>query len=260
MMDKPSSKRRRTDAATALSKPFKSPLRRTAPTNTDDTPSKSVASRTPEDTEVTATPTIPVEANSISNSPDRTTTPVPPKRKRVLQLFPQFPPQSFRTSDPEVLELQKQHREIKSKVDALIEELEIATQALNLETNPKYIEIPTLITKWRLASQDAADEVFIGAKERVNRMGGMAAWKEQSKRDATRWDFDEESREREHVDEEEEGVDNYGDGDSSGHQLNKNDVEESQDEEFTMEFMLKSLHVDPKLIGFDTKGQNWIKS
>ncbi|KAJ5945182.1 hypothetical protein N7516_005350 [Penicillium verrucosum] len=226
-MDKPSSKRRRTDAATALSKPFKSPLRRTAPTNTDDTPSKPVASRTTEDTEVTATPTIPVEANSISNSPDSTTTP---------------------------------HREIKSKVDALIEELEIATQALNLETNPKYIEIPTLVTKWRLASQDAADEVFAGAKERVNRMGGMAAWKEQSKRDATRWDFDEESREREHVDEEEEGVDNYGDVDSSGHPLNKNDIEESQDEEFTMEFMLKSLHVDPKLIGYDTKGQKWIKS
>ncbi|KAF4761706.1 hypothetical protein N7455_003306 [Penicillium solitum] len=259
-MDKPSSKRRRTDAATALSKPFKSPLRRPAPTNTDDTPSKPVAPRTTEDTEVPATPTIPVETNSISNSPDPTTNPVPPKRKRVPQLFPQFPSQSFQTSDPEILELQKQHREIKSKVDTLINELEIATQALNLETNPKYIEIPTLITKWQLASQDAADEVFAGAKERVNGMGGMAAWKERSKRDATRWDFDEEKREREHVDEEEEGVDNYGDENSSGHPLNKNDVEENQDEEFTMEFMLKSLHVDPKLIGYDTKAQKWIKS
>ncbi|KAJ5207872.1 hypothetical protein N7449_002251 [Penicillium cf. viridicatum] len=258
-MDTPSSKRRRTDAATALSKPFKSPLRRPAPTHTDDTPSKPVAPRTTEDTEVSATPTIPVEPNSISNSPDPTTTPVPPTRKRVLQLFPQFPSQSFQTSDPEILELQKQHREIKSKVDALLNELEIATQALNLETNPKYIEIPTLITKWRLASQDAADEVFVGAKERVNGMGGMAAWKERSKRDATRWDFDE-NREREHVDEEEEDAENYGDGDSSGHPLNNNNVEESQDEEFTMEFMLKSLHVDPKLIGYDTKAQKWIKS
>ncbi|CAI7596381.1 unnamed protein product [Penicillium palitans] len=258
-MDKQSSKRRRTDAATALSKPFKSPLRRPAPTNTDDTPSKPVAPRTTEDTEVPATPTIPVEPNSISNSPNPTTTPVPPKRKRVLQLFPQFPSQSFQTSDPEILELQKQHREIKSKVDALINELEIATQALNLETNPRYIEIPTLITKWRLASQDAADEVFVGAKERVNSMGGIAAWKERSKRDATRWDFDEENRAREHVDEEED-AEKYGDEDSSSHPSNKNNAEESQDEEFTMEFMLKSLHVDPKLIGYDTKAQKWIKS
>jgi hypothetical protein len=230
MMDKPSSKRRRTDAATALSKPFKSPLRRPAPTNTNDMPSKPVVPRTTEDTEVPATPIIPVEPNSISNSPDPMTTPVPPKRKRVLRLFPQFLSQSSQTSDPEILELQKQHREIKSKVDVLINELEVATQALNLETNPKYIEIPTLITKWRLASQDAADEVFFGAKERVNRMGGMAAWKERSKRDATRWDFDEEDREREHVDEGEEDVENYSNGGSSGHPLNKNNVEESQDE------------------------------
>ncbi|KGO75052.1 hypothetical protein PITC_047350 [Penicillium italicum] len=259
-MDKPSSKRRRTDAATALAKPFKSPLRRPAPTITDDTPSKPVAPRTSEDTQVPAVPTTPVESNSLSNPPDPTTTPVPPKRKRTLQPFSPFPSQSFQTSDPEILELQKQHRQIKSKVDALITKLEIATQALNLETNPKYIEIPTLITKWRLASQDAADEVFVGAKERVNRMGGMGAWKEQSKRDATRWGFDEENREREHVDEEEEGADEFGAEDSSGRLLEKNNgEEESQDEEFTMEFMLKSLHVDPKLIGYDTKTQRWIK-
>lgn len=231
MMDKSSNKRRRTDAATALSKPFKSPLRRPAPTNTDDTPSKPVAPRDPEDTKVPATPTIPVDSKSISNPPDPTTTPEPPKRKRVLQLFSPLPSQSFQISDPEILELQKQHREIKSKVDALTTELEMATQALNLETNPKYIEIPTLITKWRLASQDAADEVFVGAKERVNGMGGMAAWKERSKRDATRWEFDEENREREHIEEYEGDVDNYAAEDSSGRLPNKNDdEEESQDQ------------------------------
>lgn len=233
-MDKPSSKRRRTDAATALSKPFKSPLRRSAPTNTGDTPSKPVASRTPEDTHIPVTPDIPVESKSTSNPPESTTTttttPVPPRRKRILQLCSPLS-QSFQTSDPEILKLQKEHREIKSKVDALTTELEIATQALNLEKNPKYIEIPTLITKWRLASQDAADEVFVGAKERVNRMGGMAAWKEQSKRDAARWEFDEEGYERKHVNEEEENVDNSGAEDIAGHLLNKNNrEEESQDE------------------------------
>ncbi|KAJ5385577.1 hypothetical protein N7517_003488 [Penicillium concentricum] len=260
-MDTPSNKRRRINAATALSKPFKSPLRRPPPTSTDDTPSKSVASRSPDDTKVPGTLTIPVESNSIPNPPSPTATPVPPKRKRTLQLFSPFPSQSFQTSDPEILELQKQHREIQSKVDALINRLEIATQAHNLEANPKYIEIPTLITKWRLASQDAADEVFVGAKERVNRMGGLSAWKEQSKRDATRWQFDEERREQEHIDEEEGDADNCNVEDSSGHLLNKNNgEEESQDEEFTMKSMLKSLHVDPKLIGYDTKAQRWIKS
>lgn len=27
-----------------------------------------------------------------------------------------------------------------------------------------------------------------------------------------------------------------------------------------MEYMLKTLHVDPKLIGYDTKAQRWIKN
>ncbi|CAI7607819.1 unnamed protein product [Penicillium glandicola] len=255
-MNTPSSKRRRVDAAAALSKPFKSPLRRPA-TNIDDTPSKPVTSGT-EDARVPATLTIPVESKSTSQS--NSTTPVPPKRKRMPQPFSPFPSQSFQTSDPEILELQKQHRAIQSKVDALITKLEIATQALNLETNPKYIEIPTLIAKWRLASQDAADEVFVGAKERFNHMGGMSAWKERSKRDATRWEFDEENRQREH-DEDEGDVDNYDADDSSGNLPTKNNgEEESQDEEFTMEFMLKSLHIDPRLIGYDTKTQRWIKS
>ncbi|CDM34697.1 hypothetical protein DTO013E5_3380 [Penicillium roqueforti] len=255
-MDKPSIKRRRIDAATALSKPFKSPLRRPAPTKIDDMPSKPVAL---EDTQILATPTLTVKSNSTSNSPDLATTLVPPKRKRVVRISSSFPLQSFQSTDPEILELQKQHREIQSKVDALITKLETANQAHNLETNPRYIEIPTLITKWRLASQDAADEVFVGAKERFDGMGGMAAWKERSKRDTTRWkEFDGENREREDVDEDEGDVDNYGTEDSSGWPLKKDD-EESQDQEFTMEFMLKSLHVDPKLIGYDTKAQRWIK-
>ncbi|KAJ5789087.1 uncharacterized protein N7518_006098 [Penicillium psychrosexuale] len=256
-MDKPSIKRRRIDAATALSKPFKSPLRRPAPTKIDDMPSKPVAL---EDTQILATPTLTVESNSTSNPPDPATTPVPPKRKRVVRISSSFPLQSFQSTGPEILELQKQHREIQSKVDALITKLEAANQAHNLETNPRYIEIPTLITKWRLASQDAADEVFVGAKERFDGMGGMAAWKERSKRDTTRWEeFDGENREREHVDEDEGDADNYGAEDSSGRPP-KNDEEESQDQEFTMEFMLKSLHVEPKLIGYDTKAQRWIKT
>ncbi|KAJ5834024.1 hypothetical protein N7447_000050 [Penicillium robsamsonii] len=258
-MNKPSSKRRRISPATALSKPFKSPLRRPGPTNTDDTPSKSVAPRTPDDAKVSATVTIPVESDSMLNTPSPTTTPVLPKRKRTLHLLSPLPSQSFQTSDPEILELQKQHREVQSKVDALIAKLELATQARNLETNTKYMEIPNLITKWRLASQDAADEVFVGAKERVDRMGGMAAWKEQSKRDATRWEFDEQRGEREHIDEDEGDLDNYDAEDSSGHLPKKNNGEESQAEEFTMEFMLKSLHVDPKLIGYDAEAQKWIK-
>jgi hypothetical protein len=45
-----------------------------------------------------------------------------------------------------------------------------------------------LIIKWRLISQEAAEEVFAGAQERVARMGGMKAWRQRSEQDATRWE------------------------------------------------------------------------
>jgi hypothetical protein len=30
-------------------------------------------------------------------------------------------------------------------------------------------------------------------------------------------------------------------------------------QEFTMEFMLKTLNIDPKTIGYDCAGQRWVK-
>ncbi|KAJ5774729.1 hypothetical protein N7457_009625 [Penicillium paradoxum] len=229
-MDQPFSKRRRTDAATALSKPFKSPLRRPAPTTTDDVPSTTAAPNTPKEMQVPASTTIPVESRLISDSSNPTTTPVLPKRKRRLYF-----PVPIERPDPEVLELEKQQRGLQSQVDSLRTKLETATQALNLESSTKDIELQALITKWRLVSQEAADEVFTGAKERVSRMGGLAAWKERSKRDATRWDFDEEEHEREHVDEDEGEIDYSHVEDAiddlqNGKNLTKEELGDGQDE------------------------------
>jgi hypothetical protein len=221
-MDHQSSKRRRTDAAAALSKPFKSPLRRPAPTNTDDMPSTPAASKTPINTQVPATPSIPPEAQLDLNSPNPATTPVPSQRKRSRYSLeaPRAPP------DPEILELQKQQRALSSQVDALRTKLGTATHALSLESSTKGTELQTLISKWRLASQDAADEVFVGAKERVSGMGGLTAWKVRSKADASRWDFDGEKHQREDVDEDDgeaEGLQDEKDGAEQG-------AEEGQDE------------------------------
>ena len=101
--------------------------------------------------------------------------------------------------DPELLHLQKQERALQSRLAALREELNIAKQALRIESSNKDAELESLIKKWRLASQEAAEEVFAGAQERVARMGGLAAWKERSKRDAFQWDHEED--EKEHADE-----------------------------------------------------------
>ncbi|KAJ5551765.1 hypothetical protein N7461_006463 [Penicillium sp. DV-2018c] len=188
-------KRRRTEAAAALSKPFKSPLRRPVPTSTNDIPSTPVASKTPINKQVPATPTTPQEPQQDPNPP-HPATPVPSQRKRSRHSLkaPLTPP------DPAILELQTQQRVLRAQVDALRAKVETATQALNLESSAKTTELQTLISKWRLVSQDAADEVFVGAKERVSQMGGLTAWKVRSKADASRWDFDGKRHEREHAD------------------------------------------------------------
>ena len=81
------------------------------------------------------------------------------------------------TADPEISELQKKQRSLQSRLLALRSELDTASQALKIESSNKDAELEALIVKWRGVSQDAADEVFQGARERVARMGGVAGWK-----------------------------------------------------------------------------------
>jgi Swi5-dependent recombination DNA repair protein 1 len=237
-------KRRRLDAAATLSKPFKSPMRRsTASTNIQPSTPISKETQTP------ATPNIPLEHDLTPNS-SIAIAPVLTARKPILT--PKLSiPKPFQPSDPEILALQKQQRAIQSRLAALRSELDNANQALKLESSHKDTELEALIVKWRLASQNAADEAFTGAQERVIRMGGMAAWKERSKRDATRWEFDEERNEREHVDEYEidpREIENLPD------EKNGPENEENQDEVglclawfgfYMLKFLLRSLLWSP---------------
>jgi Swi5-dependent recombination DNA repair protein 1 len=157
-----------------------------------------------------ASPASPVATRTLNDDPALASTPVsnipthllPAEQKASSR--PLSTPTRFRSSDPDILALQKQQRAIQSRIVSLRTDLDAATQALQLESSTKDTELEALIVKWRRISQDAADEAFVGAQERVNKMGGMKAWQERSKRDATRWEEDEEKREIEHVDEEEE--------------------------------------------------------
>ena len=45
--------------------------------------------------------------------------------------------------------------------------------------------------KWQRISREAAEELFAGAKDRVNRMGGVGAWRERNQKQTQRWDEEE---------------------------------------------------------------------
>ncbi|KAJ5904603.1 hypothetical protein N7504_006986 [Penicillium tannophilum] len=218
-------KRRRLDAAATLSKPFKSPLRRpisteaSLPTLTSDPATQNAIQ-----------PASPVQTNHIQEKAATTPKFSPVVRRQIPgSIGLTTPTQS--SADPELLDLQKQQLSLQSRLTALRTDRDTIHQALRIESSNQDLELEALIIKWRRAGQDAAEEVFSNAQERVTRMGGIAAWMERSKRDAMRWD-----------DEEPQAYDKNSDSSPQ---------EEMPDVEFTMAFMLKTLNIELETIGYD---------
>lgn len=194
--DRHESKRRRLDAVTTLSKPFKSPLRRPSLTeNLSQHPPSPLSAPVPEGKQVPASLTTRYNEPQGVPSSSPATSPAVRQHKSAVRSSLSTPARSP-LADPELLDLQKQQRSLQSRLINLQAEINTAKQALRIESSTKDSELEALIIKWRLISQEAADEVFAGAQERVARMGGMAAWRERNKRDTTRWDFQEEGQQR----------------------------------------------------------------
>lgn len=219
----PSSKRRRLNAAVALSRPFKSPLRKPEPIED----ASQISPRTPDARGMAQDEACKHEAPTPS--PDLTaSSPMSSqamRRARPTNRSALATPTGSPLADPGLLNLQKQERALQTRLAALREELNVAKQALRIESSSKDTELEGLIAKWRHASQEAADEVFAGAQERVTRMGGLTAWRERSKRDKFQWDLEEE--EKEHADE--YGDANWDLGDVFAQEKNGSKVQEEEE-------------------------------
>ncbi|KAE8138119.1 hypothetical protein BDV38DRAFT_270858 [Aspergillus pseudotamarii] len=178
-------KRRRVEnAASALSKPFKSPLRR--PSQVSETKHEALSKEESNvDTNDARTPS----ATSSSPSSARPSSLESHKRKAQINHLASSKKPVF--SDPVILDLQKQERALQSRLAILRSELDTAQQALQLESSTRDADLQSLITKWRSVSQNAAEEAFSGAQERVARMGGMKAWRERMKNNNTQWEQEE---------------------------------------------------------------------
>ena len=83
-------------------------------------------------------------------------------------------------------------------------EIQMLTQAQTLATSTKDDDLVVLVEKWRTASRAVAEELFGSTRDRVNRMGGVGAWKEREKESKQRqmqWDQEEMQAERERMEE-----------------------------------------------------------
>ncbi|GIJ83561.1 hypothetical protein Asppvi_002384 [Aspergillus pseudoviridinutans] len=279
-------KRRRIEgAASSLSKPFKSPLRKPVQGTVDKEKACNNSSNNTEaegqagqyvdgknaQEHLTPSASISSKPNYLTSSSPASPVPNLQNRKRKSTTKQMTPLKKSLLVDPVISELQKEQRALQSRLSALRSELDTVKQALRIESSTKDAELEALILKWKNVSQEAAEEVFEGARERVSRMGGMKAWRERMKSDSARW-------------EQEEMNSWYGNAEAEGFEMDEEKLEQrkaelldevemsrkeqevgtggetAEDEEFTMDIMLKTLNIDLKMIGYDKSTQQWIKS
>ncbi|KAK2775814.1 hypothetical protein FQN53_002971 [Emmonsiellopsis sp. PD_33] len=216
-------KRRRIEQATStLSKPFKSPLRKPvsvpASASTVDTEGNFTSDKLP----IKASPITPSSpVTDPTYSPLRKPTPhIPSPLKRTSTNTTKSTPSS--PTPPQLLALQKQHTALLAQLSQLRSELDTLTQAVKIEQSGQDAELEVLIGKWKAASREAADELFVAAEEMERRRAEV-----------------------------EDGVEKGGnDGVKDG--------EGDEEESFMMDMMLKSLNIELDLIGFDKLSQQWV--
>jgi Swi5-dependent recombination DNA repair protein 1 len=165
-------------------------------------------------------------------------------------------------------------------------EITMLKQAQSLATSTKDDDLVQLVDRWRTASRSAAEELFGSTRDRVNRMGGVGAWKErekESKERQNKWDQEEREAEREKMEEakesgevDAEAYDRFAemDGEREKPEEEKETFKGADDDvslqvhetgertanylqSFTMDMMLKTLNIDLKLIGYNKEAQRW---
>ncbi|KAK4989600.1 hypothetical protein LTR50_003066 [Elasticomyces elasticus] len=205
-MSTPSAKRLRVDAAVStLSKPFRSPLKSAVSArkeslypNTDainishkpyllSTLAHTVHKASP----LAPTATQPSERPSLPQTPFQKSTTV-----RTTHLHSSLKPShnTAPSTDAELSELTRTITRHETALRALRDEIDTLTQAASIATSDQDDELDELVTKWRMTSQAVAEEVFGGVKERVNRMGGVGAWRERERERVSRMSGWEEER------------------------------------------------------------------
>jgi SEL1 protein len=122
-------------------------------------------------------------------------------------------------SDPEITSLRRKRLTLQSQLTSLRTELDTALQALRIESSSRDDELRALKAKWRGISQKAAEDLFETAKDKIERMGGVAAWRESERLRMKRmlmWEDDDSYHGGDH-DQREKGddaFDDYEEGDS----------------------------------------------
>lgn len=203
-MSTPQAKRRRlNDATSTLKKPFKSPFRTPLRPNIGSDPPSS----DPPDvgTPARATPyTIPLITPGPARiaPPESKIAPASPAPAQPRSATPLTSRPSFSAASRSAPRRTPSKPSLTRELMQLRNEIQILTQAHALATSTKDEDLQVLIDRWRTVSRAAAEELFGSTRDRVNRMGGVGAWKErekEAKERSMKWDIEEREAERERM-------------------------------------------------------------
>ncbi|KAK4626219.1 uncharacterized protein CLAFUR5_12081 [Fulvia fulva] len=291
----PTKRRKLNDANSKLHKPFISPMRtpkaERVPLQEDpnkaNTTTRPYLPSTLAHTIKQPNTTTGRLANPASTKPDMNTPAKPtPARKQTPTLW------SSKKKDPAEVAAQRAITSLELQIKKVQNDLDALKQAKQLSTTSTDAELEALSEKWRLTSQSVAEELFGEVKERVQRMGGVAAWREMEKRKHDRahgmGDFAQEEQQEdddadcefdsqgEELPEEEQEYRKKMKRQAKKEMMDAADVpdevevdpnaqkskvwqEEGKDDDtFTMDMMLRSLNIELGVIGYDKETQKWI--
>ncbi|KAK7550550.1 hypothetical protein BKA81DRAFT_381800 [Phyllosticta paracitricarpa] len=307
-MSTPLAKRRRLeDPQSVLRKPFRSPFKTPVhPTSKPDEDSASQSSVA----QASASQGDTAESSPMSSPalPDSTKSSIPVSRTVRSKSTPRplskpgMSPMMARkaaSDDPVAQELraeEQKQRKIARQIANIKSEVDTFEQALAISTSTKDQELEEVIQKWREASRAAAEEVFGTVRDRVNKMGGVGAWREKEQRqrewkqgfDAAEEEPDLDDSEDDDEDDNDELTPEERDAKRIAKEQRaearaeatrerewrkeemereKEELEAQQpkatdeganDDSFTMDMMLKTLNIDLDIIGWDKQSQRWI--
>ncbi|KAF3002645.1 Glucosaminyl phosphatidylinositol (GlcN-PI) nositol acylation protein [Curvularia kusanoi] len=264
------------DASDTLRKPFKSPFRTPLKpkTGAEDlpselrevgTPARSVSYKVLASTPIAATQIVQAQSEAVAEQVAATPVLAQPRFVKPVPSLPHAAVSSRSSSKkpPSKPSLTRELMQLRS-------EIQILTQAQALASSSKDEDLQVLIDKWRAASRAAAEELFGTTRDRVNRMGGVGAWKEREKEAqerAMKWELEEREAERDRLEEakengelEDEAYDRYHEMEDERGQDEEQDnkvPKAADDDSFTMDMMLKTLNIDLDLIGYNKEAQRW---
>lgn len=219
-------RRKINDTYSSLSKPFRSPLKASAPSPKTSLEKSNNLEQQDSDRNPIVTPIT--KGTTVTSDGTRPTD----------------------ATDPHSSSRQQEYIDLTQELRSLRQDLDTAKQALHLSQSTTQQSLEAAIAKWQSIARDAADDLFSLSALRVQHMGGLAAWyktTQEADPDQSNGQVDEE-----------ESVQEVGERALPGEAQGTNHRQQQQQQQyFTMDLMLCQMNINPDTLGFDVDSQSW---